>query len=557
MSMPKPIADFQTYLTAAMSPAATTFTIFDVTDDSGTSLDGKTVWFVIDSERVLATVVAATKTCTVVLRGVDPNVSTEEVTALKVQHEKGAPVRITDAHYLLQATEMLSGDIDLQGVPKLPATRTLTLARQVVDKAYADSLAIASLPDFAVSDAGGITININAGTLVTFDGTIEYAGVAGQALTDNATNYVQLTQLGALSINTTGWTVGYVPLAKVVTLTGDITTLTISRGLITVPVDDREITDDYLYGATIAAGNLLYLDTATAKWKLASGAAAATATGILGVALDAGVDTDAGKRVQTSGVVTGLSGLTVGYVFVSDTPGAASATAGTYKKIIGYAPNTTTLVMIPTTSAAQIEGSNAATTLANLNEAMTFFNTTDITGAEAQTLTGGANSDASTLHYHPATLNAQYDESMSQTGGPDQTLDLMSYTLPANTLTSTSGLRITAVYQLSASGSGTRQATMRFFWDGTQFATHQITGNTTFFYKAVIEIRNYDATNLQDIMTTVLSEGSPSPQVTLVEHDTDNADTTGAVIFKLQGFVDSDTSSSASIAVKSMVIERI
>lgn len=400
MSMPKPIADFQTYLTAAMSPAATTFTIFDVEDDSGTSLDGKTVWFVIDSERVLATVVAATKTCTVVLRGVDPNVSTEEVTALKVQHEKGAPVRITDAHYLLQATEMLSGDIPLQGIPTLPAARTISSARQLVDKEYSDAQSIATFADFATVDAGGLNIDVNAGTLVTDDGVIEYAGSSAVAMTDASTNYVQLTPAGTLVVNTTGWINGYVPLSKVVTAGGDITSISLKRGLITSPAGDKNITTDFTYGDTIAAGDVLFLDIADGKWKLADASVSATVSGRTGIALDAGVNNDTNKRVQIDGVVDILSGLTPGYVYVSDTAGDLSATPGTVSKAVGRAITATKLVLMDTFNVARLTGVNANATTAHLNESMDFFATTDATGAEQEVLTGGPGSAGDNLHSH-------------------------------------------------------------------------------------------------------------------------------------------------------------
>jgi len=62
---------------------------------------------------------------------------------------------------------------------------------------------------------------------------------------------------------------------------------------------------------------------------------------------------------------------------------------GTQFQLIGAAPSAETLL-----------GANADATTANFNEAMTFFANTDITGAEAQTLTGGG--DATTAHYHQA-----------------------------------------------------------------------------------------------------------------------------------------------------------
>lgn len=109
---------------------------------------------------------------------------------------------------------------------------------------------------------------------------------------------------------------------------------------------DLIVTTDYTYGATIAAGDILYLDGADSKWKLADASVEATALNAFGFALDAGVDTDTGKRVQLAGIVTGLAGLTAGqYVYVSDTAGDYSTTPGTYNRVIGKALSTSSLIM--------------------------------------------------------------------------------------------------------------------------------------------------------------------------------------------------------------------
>jgi len=119
---------------------------------------------------------------------------------------------------------------------------------------------------------------------------------------------------------------------------------------------DRVVTTDYTYGDTIAAGDVLYLDTATAKWELADASVEATADGPIGIAIDTGTDGSTGKRVQIKGVVTGLSGLTVGWVFLSDTSGDLAAAAGTYRRIVGYAPNTTTMILMDSLSIDEVAG---------------------------------------------------------------------------------------------------------------------------------------------------------------------------------------------------------
>jgi len=161
---------------------------------------------------------------------------------------------------------------------------------------------------------------------------------------------------------------------------------------------DMMVTTDYTYGDTITAGEAVYLDTADTKWKLADASVSSTSFTAFGIALDSGIDTDTGKRVQIGGLVTGLTGLTVGYVYISDTAGAlATWPGGTFRKVIGYAMSTTTMLLIPTLDITALAGSTTAWTTDLLTESMAFFDTTDITGAEAEDLTDGGET---VLHKH-------------------------------------------------------------------------------------------------------------------------------------------------------------
>lgn len=114
------------------------------------------------------------------------------------------------------------------------------------------------------------------------------------------------------------------------------------------------------------------------------------ADNFFGIAIDAGVDTDTLKRVQVGGVVDGLSGLTAGFQYLSDTTkgGLTATPSTTYRKPVGFAPNTTTMLILPTSPAEYIE-------------ALNFFANTDFTATEAETLTSSAGSDADALHTHP------------------------------------------------------------------------------------------------------------------------------------------------------------
>lgn len=407
MALKLPVALFDTQITSTISTTETTIPILSVTTKDGTALtNGNQYGFIIDEgkplleEFIIGTVDTANLRLTSCLRGVSVVDGATEISGLKKKHKRNATIKVTDHPYLVSAIRVLNGTDEAGGVIKNPSSRTISDPRHLIDKEFADALTVSGFMDFVVTDAGGLDINIAAGTLVTSDGTIEYAGDSGITLTDNATNYVELTNLGAYAVNTSGWTLGYLPLAKVVTASSDISSIALSRGVLSSATPDRNVTTDYALGDTIAAGDLLYLDTAAAKWKLADASSLSTCDGKLGVALDAGVDTDTGKRVQTGGFATGLTGLTAGWVYVSDTAGDFASSAGTVKRVVGYAPNTTTLVFIDVTAIEQITGGNTALTTAVLNEMATFFANTDFTAAEAEVLTGGPSSNADDEHTH-------------------------------------------------------------------------------------------------------------------------------------------------------------
>lgn len=418
MALQVPVASFETTITATISKTVTTIPLSSVTTDDGTTLtNGQVYSFIIDEgersgntdfgeETVTGTVDVAGLQLTSVTRGVSTVDGTTATAALQKKHRRGAKIKISDHPYLLAAIRALNGTDAVGGVMQNPASRSIDSNRDIVDKEYVDGVAAAAggITAFQVTQNGAdpsLTINIGAGRLVSGTEVVTYAGAAASAVTNNATNYVQVDWNGTTLINTTGFLEGYVPLAEVVTSGGDITSITDRRAWLTSNgANDKIITDRFTLGATIAVGNAVYVDIADAKWKLADADSAASATGKIGIALDAGVDTDTGKRVQIGGTVTGLSGLTAGWQYVSGTAGALTTTPGTNKKLVGYAPNTTTLILMDMPSIVQLEGGNSALTAAVLNEAATFFASTDITASEAETLTGGASSNADSLHTH-------------------------------------------------------------------------------------------------------------------------------------------------------------
>lgn len=297
---------------------------------------------------------------------------------LQKSHGASRRIALTDnLHYTGLAMAILNGYQEAGGVIKNPASRTISDSRHLTDKEYVDATAAAAggITAFYVTQNGAdpsLTINVGAGYLISGTEVIAYAGGSAVAVTPSQTNYVQLDWNGTLLINTTGFLEGYVPLAEVVADGTDITGITDRRSWLTsVGALGKTITDGFTVGATLAANDPVYFDTATSKLKKALATAEASALTYAGVILDAAVDTDTGKRVQFFGPATNIaSGLTPGsMVYVTDA-GGYSNTRGTYALPIGIAISATSVFLIPPTAITNILGISSGYTISDLNLAL-------------------------------------------------------------------------------------------------------------------------------------------------------------------------------------------
>lgn len=153
-------------------------------------------------------------------------------------------------HYINPVIDVVNGTTASGGVMKNPATRTISDSRHLVDKEYADGISAAGITSMLVSDNGGVTVNVNSGTYILNGAVYYYAGAAAQALTNNATNYIQLKD-GVLDIQTDAFDDDCIPLATVICASGDITSLLDRRPFYT-GTDLRQNTAAYLTGGTSA-----------------------------------------------------------------------------------------------------------------------------------------------------------------------------------------------------------------------------------------------------------------------------------------------------------------
>lgn len=117
------------------------------------------------------------------------------------------------------------------------------MVRFIDDETDADAAALNSLDRGGLvyqSPAGGLLVNITSmrwlkhSSVTVFD----YAGASDQAVADNATNYVYLTNANVLTINTTGFPAagtGHIPLATVVCAGAVITGINEKRIAASIP----------------------------------------------------------------------------------------------------------------------------------------------------------------------------------------------------------------------------------------------------------------------------------------------------------------------------------
>jgi hypothetical protein len=103
-------------------------------------------------------------------------------------------------------------------------------------------------------------------------------------------------------------------------------------------------------GATVAAGQLVYLDVADGEWKLCDADTAATVDNIiLGLAQGAGTDGNAiSNGVLLYGLDSNQTGLTNNTAYyASNTAGSISSSVGTVEVSVGISRSTTTLLFYP------------------------------------------------------------------------------------------------------------------------------------------------------------------------------------------------------------------
>ena len=128
-------------------------------------------------------------------------------------------------------------------------------------------------------DGGGLNIGWHA-FVCRFDNSIVTVAASTLALTNTATNYVEVDAAGTVSANTTAYTLGHIPLGTVVCAGGDITTITEQSATLDESATNIFTAQSVLAATTAHTPAALTLAEQTVVGRLTGGNVAAVSLGI-------------------------------------------------------------------------------------------------------------------------------------------------------------------------------------------------------------------------------------------------------------------------------------
>lgn len=395
------VSNFKTTLSSSMTDTATSMTLAAV--PAGTIQYPN--WFVIEPksanfEIVYCPTAPSGNTFSGVVRGISASADTDAA-GTGLAHPANVDVVLAPMHRMHNSmADVFNGVAAAPAVMLNPTARTISDPRHLVDMEYVSSLTAGAVAAFLVTQNGAdpsLTINVNAGQFIVKDNTTAYfTGAAAAAVTPSATNYVELNpNTNAISINTSAFTSGNLPLAVVTTSGTDITAIadrrawlsqndglvdkvrtwstaqtfggavtfngvtTVAAGMGTLYVPtptDPGMAVNKLYvdgsgtsGEAITAGQPIYVKASDGKlYKTDADLGDESAFSFIGFALNTVAAADLTVYLALPGkIVTGLSGLVAGsYYFLSNTAGAIATTPGARYAKVAQALSTTSLRVI-------------------------------------------------------------------------------------------------------------------------------------------------------------------------------------------------------------------
>jgi len=393
-TLPQQNALIDTYLASNIDNSQTTMTLADGTLRDGTTISGYYCFTVDINTPVLEYICgdAVGTSVTNLQRGVmvsNPNATSS---SLAYSHRRFATVQVTDfpfnqlvqrklngvdsfdntLSYSSSVTPVDSGDlVDVEYVlDTITGTSTLSYNRTVISGTAGETLATGTVIYLKPSDQEWYTIDVDD-TSTYIDRVL---GIA-QGVGTNGNQIVRGILTYGLDSNQTGLTAGSFYFAS--TSAGTLTTSTTTQPLgvaksTTELFFDPKIIDSSIYndvsftGTTtftgkvngadskaylLASSTFTGLTSPQAAYITASGTAttsnaSATSTAIFSGFIITNTATGSIATMQTSGVVSGFSGLTQGSkYYITNTNGAIAPTGGTFSTLVGTAISATELLI--------------------------------------------------------------------------------------------------------------------------------------------------------------------------------------------------------------------
>lgn len=323
---------FETSLASAINSSVTSMTLVSGKDRSGKSLSGN-ICFTIDSGLTTTEFVCGVAngtSITSMTRGIAPDGVTS-TSSLKFSHRYGSDVKVTDFPVLQQYGRILNGQDSLPnklfynvGVADTGAGASST---NIMSKAYIDSVGAGGFTAANASTTQGIRV---LGTAPETIG-VQSSSTGGIGIDGANGLYIKASSTSGLKTNSNGL---YFDSSVDQNWTGTNTNMT--------------IINSYIASTSISIGNLVMISTTTGAIILAS-ASSTPGQGndyeFIGIAKSSSSN-GLPVLVQTSGVVTGLSGLVANKTyFVSNVAGQASTSMGIYPIMVGKSLSSTSILL--------------------------------------------------------------------------------------------------------------------------------------------------------------------------------------------------------------------
>ena len=238
-------------------------------------------------------------------------------------------------------------------------------------------------------------------------------------------------------------------------------------------------------GESVAEGDLVYFDDTDNEWKKCDATNASTVNNVLiGIAQGSGSNGGAiNGGVLTYGLDSTQTGLTPGVkLYASDTAGAIAESAGTVERVIGWSK-----------SATEIYFDANVDTLPTANEKDAMAGSSGTPSSSNRFLTENDASNTTTGNTVFRFSNGHGVSKMLQTSTATAEIanntavetDIVSYTVPANLLSTDNAIRV-KIY-VSNYSSGTITATWRLKYGSTTLATLTTSGSAATDHKGHLE----------------------------------------------------------------------